>query len=179
MDALVLRPAAIADVPELAARDREQLGGLWREDGYRRELHSPNSDLLVLAAPAQIVAWGCLWAILDEAHITLLCVCTPWRGSGLGQFLLAKLLKECAIARQLRYATLEVRVSNLPARSLYSKFGFSLAGERRDYYRDPPENAAILWRSGLDRADTRREFEQLQIAARDRLECIWKLTELV
>ena len=46
-------------------------------------------------------------------------------------------------------ATLEVRRSNEPARVLYERFGFSVAGIRRAYYTKPVEDAIILWREGL------------------------------
>ena len=43
-------------------------------------------------------------------------------------------------------ATLEVRRSNDPARMLYERFGFSVAGVRRGYYSNPVEDALVLWR---------------------------------
>ena len=48
-----------------------------------------------------------------------------------------------------RRATLEVRRSNEPARRLYDRFGFSVAGVRRAYYTNPVEDAIVLWREGL------------------------------
>ena len=48
-----------------------------------------------------------------------------------------------------RRATLEVRRSNDIARRLYERFGFAVAGVRRGYYRNPEEDALILWRDGL------------------------------
>jgi ribosomal protein S18 acetylase RimI-like enzyme len=46
-----------------------------------------------------------------------------------------------------------VRRSNDDARRLYERFGFRVAGVRRDYYTDPTEDALVLWReeAGLDR----------------------------
>ena len=40
--------------------------------------------------------------------------------------------------------------SNEPARLLYERFGFSVAGVRRAYYTKPVEDAIVLWREGLD-----------------------------
>ena len=48
-----------------------------------------------------------------------------------------------------RRATLEVRRSNDPARLLYEKFAFTVAGVRRGYYSNPVEDALVLWRVGL------------------------------
>ena len=44
-------------------------------------------------------------------------------------------------------ATLEVRRSNEPARRLYERFGFAFAGVRTAYYREPVEDALVLWRN--------------------------------
>jgi ribosomal-protein-alanine N-acetyltransferase len=58
------------------------------------------------------------------------------------------LLHALADARALgaRRATLEVRASNDPARRLYGRLGFYVAGTRRNYYTNPAEDALILWR---------------------------------
>ncbi len=127
--------------------DQVCLGGLWTEAGYRRELESPNSDLLVLLANHQVIGLGCLWAILDEAHITTLAIHPDYHRRHLGQLLLIQLL-QLAYRRALTHATLEVRASNHRALGLYQKFGFQTAGQRKGYYKDG-EDALILWRSQL------------------------------
>lgn len=154
--------------------DQQCLGGLWKIDGYRRELDSPNSDLLIWkrevgnchTEPAErfklptieidksqkplpeVVGLGCLWSILEEAHITIVAIHPDYQGQGLGQALLFALLVS-AWERKLERATLEVRVSNKPAITLYEKFGFQEAGRRKRYYQDTGEDALILWRGGL------------------------------
>jgi len=95
-----------------------------------------------------LIGLGCLWAILEEAHITLLAIHPDYRQQGLGQAVLLGLLTT-ACRRGLERATLEVRVSNGAAIALYEKFGFQTAGRRRRYYTQPEEDALMLWRSGL------------------------------
>jgi ribosomal-protein-alanine N-acetyltransferase len=138
--------------------DQLCFGGMWTFEGYQRELDSPNSDLLGLfispsppASPAPrspLLGIGCLWEILDEAHITILAVHPHYQRQGLGQTLLYSLLTS-AERRGLARATLEVRASNKPALSMYEKFGFKTAGRRRHYYQDTGEDALILWCGGL------------------------------
>lgn len=139
-----LAPEQLAAAVEL---DRKCLGGLWSEAGYRREMESPNSDLLLLCTGVRPIAIGCVWAILEEGHITLLGVDPEFRRQGLGQLLLCFLLRG-AYKRGLEWATLEVRASNQAALSLYNRLGFQSVGERRGYYPDG-ENALILWNKGL------------------------------
>lgn len=108
--------------------------------------------------PIQLLGIGCLWAILDEAHITTLAIEPTCQGQKLGQFLLTELLLS-GHRRGLSRATLEVRASNQRALQLYQKFGFREAGQRRRYYSDG-ENARILWRSGLQAQDFLGQIEQ-------------------
>ncbi|MBE9094285.1 ribosomal protein S18-alanine N-acetyltransferase [Tychonema sp. LEGE 07203] len=160
--------------------DRLCFGGLWSIEGYRRELDSPNSDLLGLwlretaenGAPPEIprtfIGIGCLWAILEEAHIIMLAIHPEFQGRGFGQALLWALLKS-ACDRQLERATLEVRESNLAAVSLYKKFGFKEAGRRKRYYEDTGEDAAVMWRSGLDKPEFQEYLAVEEREMRDRL----------
>ncbi|WP_293354772.1 MULTISPECIES: ribosomal protein S18-alanine N-acetyltransferase [unclassified Microcoleus] len=185
--------------------DRLCFGGLWTIEGYRRELDSPNSDLLGLWAsatgdcrsakldselesvdiftsqnpvstggeplkmPQILIGLGCLWAILEEAHITILAIDPRFQGQGLGQALLWALLKS-ANRRQLERATLEVRASNLVALSLYHKFGFKEAGRRKRYYADTGEDAAILWRSDIEKPEFQQYLANQKLKICDRLQ---------
>lgn len=172
MKSLSLQPLTLSQLPQSVALDRICFGGLWTVDGYQRELESPNSDLLVLchenhglpSAPAgdrlttdalildnqpedetyPLVGVGCEWAIVDEAHITLVGVHPRYQRQGLGGVLVWAVLM-LGRQRGLDWATLEVRPSNQSARSLYDKFGFELVGQRRRYYADTGEDALILW----------------------------------
>lgn len=154
----------LAAVVEL---DKLCFGGLWTKDAYQREIDSPKSSLLVLSyqellektvtdnvtsrnyLPAKIIGIGCLWSIIDEAHITLLGIHPRHRGQKIGQLLLYLLLQD-AIDRQLKRATLEVSDHNQPAIALYQKFGFEIAGRRKNYYPTTGEDALVLWLKGLD-----------------------------
>ena len=153
--------------------DRLCFGGLWNARGYQRELESPNSDMLILVISQNtkgrneevlfkssnfqsqinynhqsIIGVCCLWAILEEAHITILGIHPQYQRLGFGQLLLYTLMKS-AWKRGLERATLEVAASNTPALSLYHKFGFQDVGRRRGYYQQTGEDALILWRSHL------------------------------
>ena len=178
---LQLRSLDSTDLDRAVQLDRDTLGGMWTLEGYQRELMSPCSDLIGLFAcpsdpngspPTQPathpIGLGCQWAILDEAHITLLAVHPDVQGHGFGRLLLWSLMVH-AHRRGLARATLEVRVSNTIARSLYEKFGFHQAGLRKRYYAATGEDAAILWRSGLDHPHFGETLHHWETAARDRI----------
>ncbi|MCA2722982.1 MAG: ribosomal protein S18-alanine N-acetyltransferase [Microcystis sp. M048S1] len=138
----------------MVSLDRTSLGGIWTLSGYQRELDSPNSELLILTLDRDsetLIGLACFWAILEEAHITLLAIYPDYQRQGLGKLLLYKLLEK-AVQRQLERATLEVRVSNQSAIALYEHFGFRIAGERKNYYPQTGESALIFWRNDLQTA---------------------------
>ena len=124
---------------------------------------TPNSKLT-----PTLISLGCLWAILEEAHITILAIHPRFQGQGLGQALLWALLTK-AHYRQLERATLEVRDSNLAAVSLYNKFGFKEAGRRKRYYKDTGEDALVMWRSGLEKPEFKLYLAVEKVQVCDRL----------
>ena len=136
------------DLEQIVALDRLCLGGLWTLEGYQREVESPNSLLVSLVTEGRIIGCGCFWAILEEAHITLLVIHRDYQGLKLGGLLLYSLLEQ-AHERGLERATLEVRESNTIALALYEKFGFKIAGRRKKYYKPDGEDALIFWRGDL------------------------------
>ena len=70
------------------------------------------------------------------------------RGQRLGEEILVHLLDE-AIERDASWITLEVRESNVGARQLYRKYGFTTVSTRRGYYSDNGENALVMWAGNL------------------------------
>jgi len=77
---LQLKPLTCSQIPSIVDLDKLCFGGIWTREGYEREITSPNSTLLVLSLSTtgsndrEILGFGCLWAILEEAHITILAV---------------------------------------------------------------------------------------------------------
>ena len=83
--------------------------------------------------------------ILGEGMITNVSVDRAHRRKGVGKALMEELIKR---GRSLGITdfTLECRVSNEAARSLYESFGFVNEGIRPGFYRHPNEDAAIYWK---------------------------------
>jgi ribosomal-protein-alanine N-acetyltransferase len=98
--------------------------------------------------------------MVDEAHVTTFAVDRRWRRRGVGERLLLALL-DLAVARRAREATLEVRLSNMPARRLYEKYGFRPVGIRPRYYSDNGEDALIMTSGALDSAEMAKRLAAL------------------
>ncbi len=165
---LYLHRPQVSQLSSLLELDRRCLGGLWSLEGYQRELASPNTSFIALSLSEHIIGCGCFWAILEEAHITLLMIDPDYQGQGLGQLLLNALLQD-AVRRQLERATLEVSISNQVATSLYQKFGFKVAGRRKGYYPKTGEDALILWRGDLHLPQFKEELLTWQLNIKDKL----------
>jgi [ribosomal protein S18]-alanine N-acetyltransferase len=116
----------------------------------------------------QVVGFGGMWVLYDEAHVTTIGVAPSHRGRGLGELLLVDLF-ERAWERNAEWLTLEVRVSNDSAQALYHKYGFSQQGVRRRYYSDNGEDAYIMWSPSLHSAEFEQRFSELREAIQQRL----------
>jgi ribosomal-protein-alanine N-acetyltransferase len=101
--------------------------------------------------------------MVDEAHVTTFAVDPRWRRRGVGEQLLLALL-DLAVARRAREATLEVRLSNMPARRLYEKYGFKPVGIRPRYYSDNGEDALIMTTDALESPAVRDRLAGLRAA---------------
>jgi ribosomal-protein-alanine N-acetyltransferase len=148
-----IKPLTEKELDQVVALDNVCLGGLWSLKGYQREIASPNSSLFIMTISSQseeqVIGLACFWAVLEEAHITLLAIHPDFQGQGLGKSLLNYLLAE-AENKGLKRATLEVAENNLKALSLYQKFGFQEAGRRKRYYQKTGEDALVLWKKFED-----------------------------
>lgn len=129
---------------------------------------SPSSPAPLASPSAPLLGLGCYWAILEEAHITMLAIDPAYQRQGIGQALLYALLAS-AHKRGLERATLEVRASNHAALSLYQKFDFREAGRRRRYYPDDGEDALVLWRGGIQTPQFSEHLKVWQQQIGDRL----------
>ena len=128
------------------------------------------------ALPQRITLAGYagLWLMVDEAHITTIGVRPQLRGRGYGELLLVT-LTEAALDINARWLTLEVRVSNAGAQSLYRKYGFREAGTRKRYYTDNNEDALIMWTDELHSHAFQERYQRLKERLMARLESAGEL----
>ncbi len=157
-------PMRVTDLPAVHAIERGSFDSPWPADAYRSELETNRlAQYLVAHAGDEIAAFGGMWLMVDEAHIITFAVHPRWRRQHIGERLLLALL-DVAIDGGAREATLEVRLSNLPARRLYEKFGFRPVGLRPRYYSDNGEDALIMTTDQLRDPPMRERISRLRAA---------------
>ena len=161
---LAIEPMRVADLPAVHDIERRSFSTPWPPHAYRTEIETNRlATYLVVRAGRVVVGYAGMWLMVDEAHITTFAVDPPWRRRRIGERLLLAML-DLAISRHAREATLEVRLSNVPARRLYEKYGFRPVGLRPNYYSDNGEDALIMTTDQLEGSAMAGRLEGLREA---------------
>jgi ribosomal-protein-alanine N-acetyltransferase len=160
---VMIEAMRLEDLDEVQRIEEASFTTPWPPNAYRSELMTNRlASYLVARIDGRIVAYGGMWLMVDEAHITTFAVHPRWRRQRLGERLLLAFL-DLARDRHAREATLEVRLSNLAARRLYEKYGFRPVGLRPRYYSDNNEDALIMTTEPLDDPQLRARIERLRV----------------
>lgn len=115
----------------------------WSRNAFVQELKNPVSHLQALLEEGSLSGYMCCWMFDSEIQLINVAVHPEKRGKGLGRLLMGKMI-DTGVANGMHQIWLEVRTSNLPARKLYDKLGFSTVGRRPLYYRDTHEDAIVM-----------------------------------
>jgi [ribosomal protein S18]-alanine N-acetyltransferase len=138
----------------------------WTPGLFRSELaHGDQRTYLVAQAAGRVVGYGGVMYVLPDAHVSTMAVDPGYQRGGVGSRLLVGLCR-AAIAAGATALTLEVRVSNDAAQSLYRRFGFAPAGARKGYYPGGPgsteaEDALVMWAHDIDHPDFAERLDAL------------------
>ncbi len=154
-----IRSMEEGDIPAVALLENRVFPDPWSENAFREELVAAGRRYLVAEEGGVVVGYGGLLVVGDDAHVATVAVEEEARGRGLGTRLMLRLADE-ARAAGAAHLTLEVRVSNHPAQSLYRRFGFETVGLRRHYYRN--EDALIMWALDIDSEAYQRRLAQIR-----------------
>jgi ribosomal-protein-alanine N-acetyltransferase len=147
-----IRDASSRDLPQIIEIERLAFDHPWSRDSFLRELSLPFSRTIVATASnglsETIAGYLCRWLVADECHILNVAVHPNTRRTGVGVRLMDDTIAE-AKREKARLITLEVRRSNLAARSLYRKLHFEERRLRKNYYGSGED--AIVMELRLDR----------------------------
>jgi len=124
----------------------------WSYSAFLYEITYNNLAHYIVARKGEkIIGYAGMWVILDDAHITNIAVSPLHRGKGYGEAIMVEMMSRALVFGASKM-TLEVRVSNSPARQLYRRLGFVERGCRKKYYSDNNEDAIIMWKDDLNPA---------------------------
>ena len=131
------------DSKGLAELDKECFSVPWSENAFLKEVNNEMAQYVIAKDKNKVIGYAGFWKVLDEGQITNVAVKKCFRGQGIAKNMIDKLIKkaeEIGIAR----LTLEVRESNISAIGLYTSKGFKVVGNRKNYYKNPQENAILM-----------------------------------
>lgn len=140
---MIVRQMQMQDVAYVAELEEICFHDPWSADSIASELENPLSCWLVAIDDQRVIGYVGSQTVLDGSDMMNIAVAPDYRRRGVAESLISALI--CALKkRDSRCLILEVRVSNQPAIGLYEKLGFLQIGCRRNYYRNPKEDALIL-----------------------------------
>ena len=130
-------------VSQVAELEKICFSDPWSEKSVASELTNPLSLWLVAVEGDRLAGYVGSQSVMGESDMMNVAVHPDYRRQGVAEKLVLELV--AALAKKDNHClTLEVRASNAPAISLYEKLGFSQIGLRKNYYRNPKEDALIL-----------------------------------
>lgn len=137
-----IKPMQAEDIKGIASLENACFSHPWTTDNLTEELDNSSARFFVAVKDGTAVGYIGANNIAGEVYITNVAVLLKNRKQGIGALLLQVLLT-LSEKEKASFVTLEVRESNVPAIALYEKYGFQPVGKRKDFYRDPQEDARI------------------------------------
>ncbi|MDR5659810.1 ribosomal protein S18-alanine N-acetyltransferase [Serpentinicella sp. ANB-PHB4] len=145
MDGIMIREMKVTDIPAIVAIEEQCFANPWTESAFYQEINENKMAIyLVATIKEEVIAYGGMWQVFDEGHITNIAVNPKNQGKQIGK-ILGKALIHKAREKGIKKMTLEVRRSNEVAQKLYTLLGFRIDGVRKHYYEDNKEDALIMW----------------------------------
>ena len=145
-----LRRLGVGDLDAVDAIERASYPTPWSRSMFASELAKPSSICVGAYDVAEtdnevLCGYMIISRYVDAWHVMNVAVAETHRRRGVATLLLEHLFDVTARDPRRGY-TLEVRVSNTGAQTLYQRLGFKARGLRRGYYTDNREDAIIMWR---------------------------------
>ena len=134
----------------------------WSPSLFLSELAQRTSrTYLVARHVGEVVGYCGMMFAAGDAHVTNIAVDPAYHGRKVGSRMLLNVITE-AIARGCSSVSLEVRVSNAVAQSMYAKFGFSVEGVRKGYYIETREDALVMTVNDISSTDFRLRLQAIR-----------------
>ena len=139
----MIRPMTPEDLDQVMEIEKRSYTSGWARATYEKSLASPSCRYLVEEEENRICGYAGIYLAPEEAELFTIACDPKYRRKGIASRLMDALL-HILKDENIRAFFLEVRSSNEPAKSLYKKYGFTQTGIRKQYYRDPEEDALLM-----------------------------------
>lgn len=133
-----------ADLGQVADLEKACFTESWSYALLEAGIHSPYDVYYVYEQEGRILGYCNLRLLAGEGEVQRIAVLPAFRRLGLAREMMGVMV-DYAIKNHAVSISLEVREGNLPARNLYETYGFRAEAVRKGYYRNPSEDALIMW----------------------------------
>lgn len=137
------REMAEKDVQAIAILEAETFSDAWTSQGIYETFCQKQAFVTVAEVDGQIAGYCIIYHVMDEGEIARIAVGNKFRRRGIGRGLLDYACKSCK-ERQVERLLLDVRESNMGARTFYKAYGFAEDGIRKNFYEQPKEHAVLM-----------------------------------
>ena len=132
---------------DVAALEAKCFGDPWPYESFVNTLSNEHAAYYTCYYDSRFVGYIGMYDLIDEVSVINVAVDPEFRGMGCGRRLMER-AEEYARDHGCPAITLEVRESNIPARTLYEKCGYQPYAVQKNYYTNPKENA-VLYRTAV------------------------------
>ena len=162
---LVIVPMRRAHIRKIMPIEQQVYPRPWTAQVFIEELEQARvgkRHYLVGTIGDELVGYGGLLYVENDAHVTNIAVHPMWRSRGIATELLLDLAWE-ANRRGCEAMTLEVRHTNVAAQQLYRRFGFVPAGVRKKYYENR-DDAIVMWCAGVQQPEFVERLQKVELS---------------
>lgn len=141
---MVIQIMTVDDLNQVAAIEQSIFSEPWSRQDFLQSLQDENNLYLVAKQQGEVIGYCGYWGVAGDGYIYNVAVKPEHRRQQVGLLMLKELIK---LGKEMGITafSLEVRVTNLAAITLYERLGFTSAGIRKDFYSKPNEDAVIMW----------------------------------
>ena len=140
---VLIEKASLLNANEICSLEQEFFSSECKTEEIEKRIKEEDSVLMVAKQEGKVIAYLSAKSVLDEADLWYIAVKTQYQKQGIASRLLETFLEEMAL-QNIKCITLEVRKSNQSAIALYEKHKFQRISIRKNYYRNPTEDAMIF-----------------------------------
>ena len=140
-------PMTKEHIPGMLEVEEQCFNSGFAKATFEKELENKIAVYVVAIENDKVLGYIGLWNICGTAEIMDVAVHKDYRRKGIGEGLILKALEKCE-SMDVFEINLEVRKSNLAARNLYKKMGFTENGIRKKYYENK-EDAILMQKGGV------------------------------
>lgn len=141
---MLIRRMDVNDLERVVSLEQQLFSSSWSYADFLYELlENDFSFNYVIEEDGFIVGYIGVWFMYEQAQITTIGVDPCYQRQGLGKEMMETVM-EIAQRNQCETMSLEVRVSNFKAISLYESLGFHKEAIRKNYYQDNQEDAYLM-----------------------------------